>query len=148
MGKHKSGRSTHRQARNIVAPPPPPPPAIDSSQSSRAMSPLVPQQQPYNNKYMYQTRRILHNALALATPLGIGYAIGKWGKPIYKTIKDVANYGKRMTLNTLAAIRSTPFYEDVSSDDEPINPNAISPPKPTPTAIPKPTQDPQHPRTS
>ena len=148
MPPRRSGRRMNVQ---------PPPQPVVSSSPSRQLSPAVANINQGQSNY----KRYLHKALEFGIyhglPMAATWALTMYGKPIYRTIKDIANYGKRMTINALAAIRSTPFKEvpanttqSASTPTPTATPSvaASSASLPTATAIPRPTPDKQYPRTS
>ena len=134
--RRRSGR--HIQQQQQAAPPQQPPAYADTGiQMSRQLSPLI-QHAPVQS----YIRRLLRYGIATTVPIAT-YYVGKYSNPIKSTIKDIANYGKRMTINALAAIKNTPYKEEAVNATQPT-----PTPSPTATPIPRPTPDKQHPRTS
>lgn len=122
-----------------------------SPQNSRQVSPLtakatspIPQQRPMP---FYQ------RALLYSIPVGAAGVLGTlYGNKIYSTMKELANYGKRLSVNALAAIRGTPYYiptnYTTSSASSGVPSRSPSPtPRPSPTGLPTATPDPRHPKT-
>ena len=120
-----------------------------SQYSSRASTPLNIRTPP-KGPPLYM--RALQYGIKYGLPAGVLSLATVYRKPIYNTVKDIANYGKRMTINALAAIRNTPYkvepYSPDSSDNEDYTQQITPTPRPRPTPLPNPTVDVQHPKTS
>lgn len=151
----QTSRTVSTVTSRVTSPIPQPPPPERHSRGTQYSQPFY--------------ARALRNGLTIGIPLGIGYLANVYGKPIYNTVKDIANYGKRMTINALTAIRDTPYMsaqqQTTTYTPKPMpkpsvaassasmqiptpKPTPKSTPKPTHTPIPKPTVDAQHPKTS
>ena len=115
-----------------------------SNHQSRQQSPIPQQQHQY-----HPVRDVLGKALQFglrwAGPigLGVGWAL-RGNERAYNSIKDIANYGKRMTINALQAAWRTPF-KNAQMNATATNATATNA---TQTPIPLPSPDSQHPRTS
>ena len=112
-----------------------------SNHQSRQQSP-VPQQQHQYHPVRDVLGKALQFGLRWAGPigLGVGWAL-RGNERAYNSIKDIANYGKRMTINALQAAWRTPFK------NAQMNATTTDTSK-TQTPIPTPSPDSQHPRTS
>ena len=96
-----------------------------SAQTSRQVSPL-PSAEPPRQRPFYQ------RALSYGIPIGAAAVLGsKYGEKVYNTMKELANYGKSLTVNALTALRGIP-------------PTTAA----RPTPLPLPTPDKHHPKTS
>lgn len=118
-----------------------------SNHASRQQSPVPQQQHQY-----HPVRDVLGKALQFgirwAGPigLGVGWAL-RGNERAYNSIKDIANYGKRMTINALQAAWRTPF-KNVPTNAAQENDSNTCNKCPQQTPMPAPTPDAQHPRTS
>ena len=113
-----------------------------SNHQSRQQSPIPQQQQHQYHPVRDVLGKALQFGLRWAGPigLGVGWAL-RGNERAYNSIKDIANYGKRMTINALQAAWRTPFK------NAQMNATTTDASK-TQTPIPTPSPDSQHPRTS
>ena len=118
-----------------------------SNHASRQVSPVIQHSTPPRPYHPVRDAlgRALQFGLKWAGPIGVGVGWALRGNErTYNSIKDIANYGKRMTINALQAAWRTPFKV------APINSTAsnATATNATQTPIPLPTPDSQHPRTT
>ena len=108
-----------------------------SAQTSRQVSPLPPTEHA-------SARPLAQRALMYGVPLGAAAVLGsKYGDKVYNTMKELANYGKSLTVNALTALRGIPPQS--SPLDQGPSARHISA---RPTPLPLPTPDKHHPKTS
>ena len=112
-----------------------------SAQTSRQVSPLPPTEHA-------SARPLAQRALMYGVPLGAAAVLGsKYGDKVYNTMKELASYGKSLTVNALAALRGIPPTTTPTTAQLDHSPSArhISA---SPTPLPLPTPDKHHPKTS